>query len=96
MAGTYVAEPNTILLSNLVIDILQAAGLPPDRAGWAAFAAFHYVLGHTIEEQAQIELNERGVWEPKLTVDGSRPRCRRAGDGPLARHHRTPSRDWLK
>jgi TetR/AcrR family transcriptional regulator, tetracycline repressor protein len=34
------------------------------------FAAFHYVLGHTIEEQAQIELNERGVWEPKLTVDG--------------------------
>ena len=40
------------------------------RAGWAAFAAFHYVLGHTIEEQAQIELTERGVWEPKLTVDG--------------------------
>jgi hypothetical protein len=29
------------------------------------------VLGHTIEEQAQIELNERGVWEPKLTVDGT-------------------------
>jgi Tetracyclin repressor-like, C-terminal domain len=70
MAGTYVAEPNTILLGNLVIEILQAAGLPPDQAGWAAFAAFHYVLGHTIEEQAQIELNERGVWEPKLTVDG--------------------------
>jgi TetR/AcrR family tetracycline transcriptional repressor len=70
MAGTYVAEPNTILLSNLVIEILQAAGLPADRAGWAAFAAFHYVLGHTIEEQAQIELNERGVWEPKLIVDG--------------------------
>jgi hypothetical protein len=29
------------------------------------------VLGHTIEEQAQIELNERGVCEPKLTVDGT-------------------------
>ena len=70
MAGTYVAEPNTILLGNMVIEILQAAGLPPDRAGWAAFAAFHYVLGHTIEEQAQLELTERGVWEPKLTVDG--------------------------
>ena len=28
------------------------------------------MLGHTIEEQAQIELTERGVWEPKLTVDG--------------------------
>ena len=70
MAGTYVAEPNTILLGNMVIEILQAAGLPPDRAGWAAFAAFHYVLGHTIEEQAQLELTARGVWEPKLTVDG--------------------------
>jgi len=70
MAGTYVAEPTTILLGNMVIEILQAAGLPPDRAGWAAFAAFHYVLGHTIEAQAQIELAERGAWEPKLTVDG--------------------------
>jgi len=32
--------------------------------------AFHYVLGHTIEEQAQIALTERGAWEPKLTVYG--------------------------
>jgi TetR/AcrR family tetracycline transcriptional repressor len=70
MAGTYVAEPNTVLLGNMVIEILQAAGLPPDRAGWAAFAAFHFVLGHTIEEQAQLKLTERGVWEPKLTVEG--------------------------
>jgi TetR/AcrR family transcriptional regulator, tetracycline repressor protein len=70
MAGTYVAEPNTVLLGNMVIEILQAAGLPPGRAGWAAFAAFHYALGQTIEEQAQLELTERGVWEPKLTVDG--------------------------
>jgi TetR/AcrR family transcriptional regulator, tetracycline repressor protein len=28
------------------------------------------VLGHTIEEQAQTELAERGDWEPKLAVDG--------------------------
>jgi len=70
MAGTYVAEPNTIVAGNKAIEILQAAGLPPDQAGWAAFAAFHYVLGHTIEEQAQIELAERGAWEPKLAVDG--------------------------
>jgi TetR/AcrR family tetracycline transcriptional repressor len=70
MAGTYVAEPNTILLGNVAIEILQGAGLPPERAGWATFAAFHFVLGHTIEEQAQIELTARGAWEPKLTVDG--------------------------
>lgn len=54
----------------MVIEILQAAGLLPDLAGWAAFAAFQYTLGHTFEEQAQIELTERGVWGPKLTVDG--------------------------
>ena len=70
MAGTYVAEPNTIVAGNKAIEILQAAGLPPDQAGWAAFVAFHYVLGHTIEEQAQIELAERGAWETKLAVDG--------------------------
>jgi len=33
MADTYVAEPNTVLLGSMVIEILQAAGLPPDRAG---------------------------------------------------------------
>jgi TetR/AcrR family tetracycline transcriptional repressor len=70
MAGTYVAEPNTILAGNTAIEILQAAGLPPDQAGWTTVAAMHYVLGHTIEEQAQIELVERGAWEPKLVVDG--------------------------
>ncbi len=70
MAGTYVAEPNTIVLGNVAIEILQGAGLPPERAGWAVFAAFHFVLGHTIEEQAQLDLTERGAWNPKLTVDG--------------------------
>ncbi len=70
MAGTYVAEPNTLRLGNTAVEILQAAGLAPDRAGWTAVAAMHYVLGHTIEEQAQIELVKRGAWEPKLVVDG--------------------------
>lgn len=70
MAGTYVAEPNTLLLGNTAVEILQAAGLADDRAGWTAVAAMHYVLGHTIEEQAQIQLIERGAWEPKLVVDG--------------------------
>jgi TetR/AcrR family transcriptional regulator, tetracycline repressor protein len=70
MAGTYVAEPNTILVGNTAVEILQAAGLPPDQAGWTAVAAMHYVLGHTIEEQAQSELVDRGAWEPKLVVDG--------------------------
>jgi TetR/AcrR family tetracycline transcriptional repressor len=70
MAGTFVAEPNTVLAGNAVIEILQGAGLPPDQAGWAAFAAFHFVLGHTLEEQAQAELAESGDWEPALAVGG--------------------------
>jgi hypothetical protein len=50
------------------IALLDADGL--DALTMRKLAAFHYVLGHTIEEQAQIELAERGAWEPKLTVDG--------------------------
>ena len=61
---------NTLVVGNTAVEILQAAGLAPDRAGWTAVAAMHYVLGHTIEEQAQIELVKRGAWEPKLVVDG--------------------------
>ena len=72
MAGTYVAEPNTVLAGNMVIEILQAAGLPPDQAGWAAFAALHYVLGHTIEEQAQIELHR--AWRLGAEADRGRDR----------------------
>ena len=30
----------------------------------------HCVPGHTIEEQAQIELVQCGAWEPKLVVNG--------------------------
>jgi TetR/AcrR family tetracycline transcriptional repressor len=70
MAGTYVPEPNTVLVGNTAVEILQAAGLTPDRAGWTAVATMHYVLGHTIEEQAQIELVKRGAWDPMLVVDG--------------------------
>lgn len=70
MAGTFVSEPNTVLAGNIAVEILHGAGLPRERAGWTAIAAMHYVLGHTIEEQAQIELVARGAWQPKLAVDG--------------------------
>lgn len=70
MAGTFVAEPNTLRAGNTAIEILEGAGLSPERAGWATVAAMYYVLGHTIEEQAQIELAAQGAWEPKPVVDG--------------------------
>ena len=66
VAGTYVTEPNTVLVGNTAIDLLKRAGLPPEQAGWAAVAVNHYVLGHTIEEQARAELVDRGAWPPKM------------------------------
>jgi TetR/AcrR family tetracycline transcriptional repressor len=66
LAGTFIAEPNTMLLGPMAIDILCAAGIPAERAGWVGFAILHYVLGHCIEEQAQAELAADGGWEAKV------------------------------
>lgn len=65
MAGTYVAEPNTRLATKVTINILRSAGFRPEQAGWITFALTHYVLGHTIEEQALASLLAEGGWEPK-------------------------------
>ncbi|WP_166459290.1 TetR/AcrR family transcriptional regulator C-terminal domain-containing protein [Amycolatopsis pithecellobii] len=62
VAGTYVTGPNTRLVENTILKTLQAAGHPADRAGWAAFAISYYVLGHSIEEQAQARLSATGDW----------------------------------
>lgn len=59
VAGTYVTGPNTLLVGNIVFDVLQKAGFPAERAGWAAFALAHYVLGHTIDEQAQAHQGQK-------------------------------------
>jgi TetR/AcrR family tetracycline transcriptional repressor len=60
VAGTFVSEPNTNAAGTAAVRALCAAGIPTDRAGWIAFAGMYYVLGHTIEEQAQRQLDERG------------------------------------
>lgn len=67
-AGTYVAEPNTLGFGKATIDILVTAGLPPERAAWIIFSLAHYVLGHTIEEQAQAELAAQGTWQARMTA----------------------------
>jgi TetR/AcrR family tetracycline transcriptional repressor len=67
VAGTYVTGPNTLLVGNVIFEILQRAGFPPERAGWIVFALNYYVLGHTIEEQAQAELAASRAWKAKLT-----------------------------
>jgi AcrR family transcriptional regulator len=62
VAGTYVVEPNTVRGGDRAARILIDAGFPLDRVGWVIFAANYYVLGHTIEEQAQ---RAAGDWEQR-------------------------------
>jgi TetR/AcrR family tetracycline transcriptional repressor len=56
VAGTFTPGANTVIASDVAVQVLCAAGLSPARAGWVSFALFYYVLGHTIEEQAQLGL----------------------------------------
>jgi TetR/AcrR family tetracycline transcriptional repressor len=62
VSGTYVVEPNTVRGGDAAMRILTGAGFPVERAGWVIFAAMYYVLGHTIEEQAQ---RAEGDWEQR-------------------------------
>jgi len=62
VAGTFVLEPNTERGAEAALRIMTDAGFPLDRAGWVLFAVTYYVLGHTIEEQAQ---RAQGDWEER-------------------------------
>jgi TetR/AcrR family tetracycline transcriptional repressor len=62
VAGTYVSGPNTRLVEGVILESLENGGVSVDRAGWVAFALGHYVLGHTIEEQAQVDLAATDGW----------------------------------
>ena len=68
VAGTYVNGPNTLAAGGSAIEILCSAGFAPEQAGWLTFALFHYVLGHTIEEQAQIRLADADDWATRLAA----------------------------
>lgn len=67
VAGTYVTEPNTILAGTAAIAALRGTGIPATQAAWVSYTLFNYVLGHTIEEQAQGELAD-DEWEAKLSA----------------------------
>lgn len=59
VAGTQVAERNTVEVARVWIDVFDDAGLSQERATWAAFALFSFVLGHVIEEQSLTDGNDR-------------------------------------
>lgn len=73
VAGTFVNGPNTNAVGVAAVQALCSAGIPAERAGWIVFATMYYVLGHTIEEQAQRELADRGAgastWSSDLQDD---------------------------
>ncbi len=68
VAGTFVPAPNTMAATGRSIEILCAAGFPPDQAAWITFAVFYYVLGHTIEEQGQARLGPGEDWSTRLAA----------------------------
>lgn len=65
VAGTFAPGANTIVGSDMAVQVLCEAGLPPAQAGWASFALFYYVLGHTIEEQALRQLPPDYGWRAR-------------------------------
>ncbi|SHH79054.1 TetR/AcrR family transcriptional regulator C-terminal domain-containing protein [Streptomyces sp. 3214.6] len=74
VAGTFAPGANTVIGSDTAVQVLCRAGLAPAQAGWVSFAIFYYVLGHTIEEQAQLRLPPDHDWRVRtqgLNVDVS-------------------------
>ncbi|WP_187977337.1 TetR/AcrR family transcriptional regulator C-terminal domain-containing protein [Mycetocola sp. JXN-3] len=63
VAGAYGGGPNTFALSGTFIDALLRAGVPERHAGTAMFTLSRFIIGHTLEEQAQHELEAAGEWE---------------------------------
>jgi TetR/AcrR family tetracycline transcriptional repressor len=66
VGGTFAPGANTIMGSDTAVQVLCGAGLSPAEAGWVSFALFYYVLGHTIEEQAQRRLPRDYDWRVHL------------------------------
>jgi TetR/AcrR family transcriptional regulator, tetracycline repressor protein len=66
VAGTFVSAPNTNAAGAVAVNQLVAAGLPAPQAGWLTFACMYFVLGHTIEEQAQRQLAASDDWPARV------------------------------
>jgi TetR/AcrR family transcriptional regulator, tetracycline repressor protein len=66
VAGTFVSAPNTNAAGAVAVNQLVAAGLPAAQAGWLTFACMYFVLGHTIEEQAQRRLAASDDWTARV------------------------------
>ncbi len=53
VAGTFVAKTNTVRVGMAFTEVLLEAGLATEAAVASAYTLFYYILGYTIEDQAQ-------------------------------------------
>jgi TetR/AcrR family tetracycline transcriptional repressor len=65
LAGTYVTGPNHVVIGRAFVDVLRDAGFSTSKAASATLALGHFVIGHTIEEQAKADMVASGAWATK-------------------------------
>ncbi|MFE3081506.1 TetR/AcrR family transcriptional regulator [Nocardia tengchongensis] len=81
VAGSYSPFAATLKLSGTLMRLLQGIVQPPFQAGDIQSVLRSYTIGFVIEEQAYLELERVGEWEPlvaTLTLNG--PRLNSTGD----------------
>jgi TetR/AcrR family tetracycline transcriptional repressor len=66
VAGTYVSGPHTTAAGRRSFELLCEAGFDSRQALTITFALFHFVLGHTIEEQALTRLGSGEQWAARI------------------------------
>jgi TetR/AcrR family transcriptional regulator, tetracycline repressor protein len=69
VVGTYTPGPNSRALGRVAFGILLEAGFPLREAATLQFAMFHFVLGHTIEEQAAAALGAGDDWAARIEAE---------------------------
>lgn len=70
VSGTFAPGPHTMAASRRAAQVLVEVGFPADRAWDLTFAVFYFVLGHTIEEQAQSRMPADTNWTARLSAAG--------------------------
>ncbi|WP_063755393.1 TetR/AcrR family transcriptional regulator C-terminal domain-containing protein [Streptomyces sp. NRRL S-337] len=70
VSGTFAPGPHTMAVSRRAAQVLAEAGFPPERAWEITFAVFYFILGHTIEEQAQYRMPAGDNWTARLAAAG--------------------------
>ncbi|WP_206441212.1 TetR/AcrR family transcriptional regulator [Streptomyces boncukensis] len=68
-AGTYATGANTLAFADAVAGVMRAAGFPDDDAARALYTVANFTVGHTLEEQAALQLGNGGPADPGVLAD---------------------------